>query len=85
MHNLFFNYTLAHIEFMCLKPLMDRKKLMETLASKAFDERITLPDICFQAGLSPTIAYRFMNDGNKIPTLKTIGRMERAFAELQSQ
>jgi hypothetical protein len=64
---------------------MDKKTLMETLASKAFEARITLPDICFQAGLSPTIAYRYIRDCNKVPTLKTIGKMEKAFAELEAQ
>jgi DNA-binding phage protein len=75
-------YTLAHIVVMCQKPFMDKKTLMHSLCEKAFDMRVTLPDVCFQAGVSPTIAYRYMN-GTGMPTLKTIAKLEKALAELE--
>jgi DNA-binding phage protein len=67
---------------MCQKPFMDKKTLMHSLCEKAFAMRVTLPDVCFQAGLSPTIAYRYMH-GKGTPTLKTIGKLEKALEELE--
>jgi DNA-binding phage protein len=63
---------------------MDKKTLMHRLAEKAFDMRITLPDICHKAGVSATIAYRYMN-GTGMPTLKTIAKLEKAFAKMKEK
>lgn len=59
---------------------MDRKTLMEGIAKEAFDRRIGLSALCHKAGVSRTVAYRFER-GEFLPTLPTIGKLEKALAE----
>ncbi len=61
---------------------MDRKTLMQGIAKEAFDRRIGLSALCAQAGVSRTVAYRFER-GEYLPTLRTIGKLERALEAAQ--
>lgn len=56
---------------------MDKKTLMDAIAKEAFDRRIGLSSLCAQAGVSRTVAYRFER-GECMPTLPTIGKLEKA-------
>lgn len=57
---------------------------MEGIAKEAFDRRIGLSALCAKAGVSRTVAYRFER-GEFLPTLPTIGRLERALEEVRAQ
>lgn len=50
---------------------------MDALARAAFEKRIELSALCTLAEISPTIAYRYKKEG-KVPTLPTIGKLEKA-------
>jgi DNA-binding phage protein len=54
---------------------------MEGIAKEAFDRRIGLSSLCHKAGISRTVAYRFER-GEFLPTLPTIGKLEKALQEL---
>lgn len=68
---------IAHTIKMCIVPPMDKNALMKQLEKRAFDCRIELPALCKKAGVSPTVAYRYLKKGS-VPTLPTIGKLERA-------
>jgi DNA-binding phage protein len=56
---------------------MSKNDLMKKLEKRAFDCRIELPALCKKAGVSRTVAYRYLNEGT-VPTLPTIGKLEKA-------
>lgn len=55
---------------------MERKKLMKAVADRALAQRVPLSRVCSEAGISTTVAYRWLNEG-KPPQLPTIGKLER--------
>lgn len=73
-------YPIAHVLKMCIVPPMDKNALMKQIEQRAFDCRIGLPALCQKAGVSRTVAYRYLNDGT-VPRLPTIGKLEKALAE----
>lgn len=63
---------------------MDRKTLMDEVAKAAFDRRIELNALFKTAKVSPSIAYRYTKQGIP-PTLPTIGKLEKALADIDQQ
>lgn len=63
---------------------MDRKKLMQAVATRAFEARVELSGVCSRAKLSPTIAQRW-NKGQNTPRLETIAKLERALDEIEQE
>ena len=61
---------------------MDRKTLMDGVAKAALERRIELSALFRMAKVSPSIAYRYTKQGIP-PTLPTIGKLEKALAELR--
>ena len=62
---------------------MERKQLMQAVADKAFERRIRLSTSCEKAGVSRTVAYRFIN-GSYLPLLETIGKLEAALDKIEA-
>jgi hypothetical protein len=60
---------------------MDRKTLMDEVAKSALDRRIELHALFRAANVSPSIAHRYTKQGIP-PTLPTIGKLEKALAEM---
>lgn len=63
---------------------MDRTKLMEAIEKGSFDARIGLRRLCVEAGISPTVIYRWQRR-QITPTLETIGKLERTLDQLREQ
>jgi hypothetical protein len=60
---------------------MDRKTLMDEVAKTAFDRRIELSALFRAANVSGAIIHRYRKLGIP-PTLGTIGKLEKALAEM---
>lgn len=63
---------------------MDRKTLMDEVAKAAFDRRIELNALFKAAKVSVSIAHRYTKQGIP-PTLPTIGKLEKALADMNQQ
>lgn len=65
----------------------ERKKLMLALRDEALAARVSLYTLATEANVSGTVVTRWVNtlNGKKgcVPSLKTIGRLERALAAHQ--
>ena len=60
-----------------------RDSLMQDVERRAIDARVGLHRLCIEAGVSATIATRWMRRTHT-PTLPTIGKLERKLAELEN-
>lgn len=57
---------------------------MEAVAERTFNARRTLHSVCVDAGLSGTVAARWLKS-KKAPSLPTIGKLERALDKIESE
>lgn len=65
---------------------MERENLMMALEYRALAYRVGLSALCARAGVSRTVAYRWKSPkGRVVPTLETIGRLERKLDEIVAE